>query len=181
MGEQLYLEFPGEQPVAPAPAPVHRVLWRSRLTMLLVVLLGTLAVSYRIARFQVGRSFDDMDNGTELLQQNRYAAAIDMFDRAIDRNGELTLAWTGKGLSLLYLGRYEEALDQYEQALAIDPALSIAWYGRGVSLVKLGRYRDALTCFDHILQLHPRDRYAARLRERVLDLMRQKPRHAPLA
>ena len=51
----------------------------------------------------------------------KYAEALQSYDRAIEINPNNAFAWFNRGLTLANLQRYDEAIDSYNKGLAIEP------------------------------------------------------------
>lgn len=59
--------------------------------------------------------------GVFLLRLGNYDRALAKLEKAIKRDPENSMAWTGKGLTLAKLKRYHEAITAYEKALRLRP------------------------------------------------------------
>src|SRR5207249_3081027 len=69
--------------------------------------------------------------GDALYALERYAEAVEAYDRAIAADPNNEEAWNNKGFTFFMLGIHEEALACYEKALAINPRYKQAWYNKG--------------------------------------------------
>lgn len=112
--------------------------------------------------------------GMELYRQQKYVAAIEMFDRAIEGNRAHYDACVGKGDSLFYLERYFEAVQSFKQAPwsriashkeareAVDKAIeedeadASLWTLKGDFLREKSGQDEALQCYDKALLLNPK-------------------------
>lgn len=100
---------------------------------------------------------DYLKQGEALANENRYAEALALFEKAVKMNPGLDEAWYNQGNILVRFNRYNEALNAYEKVVQIQPKKSEAWYNRGNVLVKLKRYAEALESYDRSLQIQPND------------------------
>ncbi len=55
-----------------------------------------------------------------LIQLGQLVPAIELLDRAIEREPDFAGAWANRGIAKDRLGRYREALADYERAMALD-------------------------------------------------------------
>ena len=94
--------------------------------------------------------------GNRLLEESRYAEAIDSMTEAIRLVPEYTRAMIGLGeFHLRSLHLYKRALDYFEDALTWDPQNISALFGHGVALHLLGRYETSQRSLDRLLKLEP--------------------------
>ncbi|MBE9129707.1 MULTISPECIES: tetratricopeptide repeat protein [unclassified Coleofasciculus] len=100
-------------------------------------------------------SDDFVSQGNALWYDGRYDEAFVSYDRALQINPNLAVAWSGRGKALDKLRRYEEALDSYEHAIQIKPNDFRTWFGRGYTLEHLKRYEEAIASYDQVIQLKP--------------------------
>jgi arylsulfatase A-like enzyme/Flp pilus assembly protein TadD len=86
----------------------------------------------------------EMIRATDLVRAKKWDAAVAAFERIVERNPNLSDAWTSLGGVLESAGRFEEAADVYKRAIEITPALA-GEFGlrRGGVLLKLERYDEA--------------------------------------
>ena len=100
---------------------------------------------------------DYSNKGMSLDNLGRHDEALTCFERALEINPRLAMAWSNKGNALVRLGRPAEALTCYERALEINPRYARAWYNKGTALLgHLGRHAEALTCIERALEINPR-------------------------
>lgn len=78
--------------------------------------------------------------GYYLLSKKRYAAAIDIFDRAIEINKRDAQCYTGKALAFLGKDENEKALELARQAVKIDPRDWLSVANLGYVYLRLGMY-----------------------------------------
>ncbi len=78
-----------------------------------------------------------------LYNQREYDKAIQAFDRAIELDPKLALAWNNKGLAFLYLGENDKAIQAFDKVIELDPKLALAWSTKGLALAALGRPAEA--------------------------------------
>lgn len=94
--------------------------------------------------------------GNRLLEEARFADAIDSMTEAIRLVPEYTRAMVGLGdFHLRSLHLYDRALDYFEDALTWDPQDISALFGHGVTLHLLGRYETSQSSLDRLLELEP--------------------------
>lgn len=94
--------------------------------------------------------------GSRLLEEARFADAIDSMTEAIRLVPEYTRAMVGLGdFHLRSLHLYDRALDYFEDALTWDPQDISALFGHGAALHLLGRYETSQGSLDRLLELEP--------------------------
>lgn len=102
------------------------------------------------------------NEGVALMNQNKYDAALQAFDKAIEINPQYVEAWAGRGWALYGSGKYYETLQAYDQAIELNPYYADAWAGTGFALLAL-RYlapqidvvNRANAAFDRAIALDP--------------------------
>ncbi len=94
--------------------------------------------------------------GSRLLEESRYAEAIDSMTESIRLVPEYTKAMVGLGeFHLRSLHLYRRALRYFEDALTWDPQNISALFGHGVVLHLLGRHEPSQHSLDRLLELAP--------------------------
>ena len=72
-----------------------------------------------------------------LFGEEEKAAAMKLFDKAIELDPTYAEAWNNKGVSLFHLGKYEEALEAFDKAIGINPEYIQAQNNKITALEKL--------------------------------------------
>ncbi len=83
--------------------------------------------------------------------------ALNDFNRTLDLNPGLAVAYRNRGELLAALGRTEEAIADYDSALAQMPHDAELYDMRGHALHRSGRYDEAIADFGEAVQLAPQD------------------------
>ena len=75
-----------------------------------------------------------LNQGNKALQQNQYETAINLFEKAIEKNRDNHLAWYGMGLSWRKKNDYGKAVDALEHTVEIAPdqAMYQLYYGEAL-------------------------------------------------
>ena len=141
----------------------HRVTWKTFAVLFIVTVVVCYLLAWKIVKGPVNLTY----RANSLLIGGRIEESLENFEKALDGNPRLKMAWTGRGLCLMYLGRYEEALTSYDRALMLDPALASAWQGKGMSFEHLGRFDDALVCYEKGLTISPDNGEMLRMKYRL--------------
>ncbi len=111
--------------------------------------------------------------GLEHLKSTRYSEAIRCFDKAIETNPNLPLAWSEKGFALNKLGSYQQAIKCFDRAIDIDPTITDAWDNKAQALKEVGNYYEAIRCFDSSIQIDPKNAFAYWGKANALRLLRK--------
>jgi tetratricopeptide (TPR) repeat protein len=93
--------------------------------------------------------------GLLLYQQNKWQAALTVFDRSIELDSNDDIVWNNRGVALFNLGRLDEAIASYDKAIEFKPDFHEAWNNRGVSLANLGRLDEAIASYDKAIEFKP--------------------------
>jgi tetratricopeptide (TPR) repeat protein len=93
--------------------------------------------------------------GDALGRSGRYNEAIQAYDKAIEIDPKLAIAWSNKGNVLGRSGRYNEAIQACDKAIEIDSKLADALQSKGISLIGLGRYDEAIQALDKAIEIKP--------------------------
>ena len=96
--------------------------------------------------------------GMSFLLEGKTSEAMACFDRALEKEPGLAVAWDSKGVVLNRFARHHEAIECFDRAIEIDPTLASSWLGKGRALVKLGRKEEAINCFRRAVDIEPRMR-----------------------
>jgi tetratricopeptide (TPR) repeat protein len=86
--------------------------------------------------------------GMDRVRRMEYDEALEIFDKVLDMNPEISEAWNNRGVALFRLGRAEEAIESYNRALAIEPQNLDALRNKGFVLRSQGRLEEALECYE---------------------------------
>jgi len=92
-----------------------------------------------------------MRQGSLLLQQGRYEAALEKFEKADEVAPGNATALNMMGLCHLRLQHFDQALFSFNQALALVPAFTDARNNRGTTYLAMGQYRMAEVDFSAVL------------------------------
>ena len=72
------------------------------------------------------------NQGNALRTQNKYAEAIETYDKALALNANFAEALYDKGLALHNLNKFQEAIECYDKAISITPKYIDAINYKGV-------------------------------------------------
>ncbi len=96
-----------------------------------------------------------LEEGILYYRTTNYADALNAFERAIQLDSKLVLAYVGKGHSLYRLERYRKALAAYNRAIKLNPNIAHTYLGKGKVLYQLEHFEEALAAFEHAILLAP--------------------------
>jgi tetratricopeptide (TPR) repeat protein len=91
-----------------------------------------------------------------LLQQGRYAEAVEAFDRLLVRSADDPMLLSGKAMALTALERHEDAMILFDAALQAQPGDATLRFNYAVSLLRCGETDKAADAFAKLLEAHPR-------------------------
>jgi len=90
--------------------------------------------------------------GMDRVRRMEYDEALEIFDRVLGMNPDISEAWNNRGVALFRLGRAEEAIESYNRALAIEPQNLDALRNKGFVLRSQGRLEEALESYETALK-----------------------------
>jgi Flp pilus assembly protein TadD len=95
--------------------------------------------------------------GVALLEQFRFADAVEAFERALEKDSTLTLARVNLSIAQMYVPDHDAARREAEAALAADPDSPHPNYVLGLIARGQGRAEDAVPYLEKVLEQDPRD------------------------
>lgn len=87
--------------------------------------------------------------------EERLKVAIKDFDRAIQLDPQLALAYYNRAQAAFGLNRYEEAITDYDQAIGLDSESALLYTKRGEVYFALGQYERAIQDHEQAILLDP--------------------------
>lgn len=91
----------------------------------------------------------------DLAELNRYAEAIEIYDRALAIEGSNTILIRQKALALDEIGRYSDALEVCEEGLRIAAEDCSLLRQKSLALRHLKRHEEALLILNKVLKIEP--------------------------
>jgi len=105
---------------------------------------------------QTQPTFDElMDKGVNLLDQGKYAEALELFDQALEIDEEHIDALYFKGESFFWVEKYDDAVDYFDKVLEIDPNDVYALYFKGLSLNALEKKDEGIILIQKAIEIDP--------------------------
>ncbi len=123
----------------------------------LPILLGIIVVFAVSRKFTHPPSATIIEKSEDLIRQQRYAEAVALLNRDLDKNPQHFDAWWLKGTALCHLNYYDEALDCYQAALRINPSVASLWQNSGLLLSAMDRPEQAIDMYNRALEIDPDD------------------------
>lgn len=120
---------------------------------------------------------ESVTNAEMLRADGNLEAALAEFERAIEVNPDLTVAYLGAGDIYRERGDYPEAEKRYAQAAEIEPRNFDAQYKHGLTLQLLNRVSEAVRAYLRALSIRPDD-FEANLNLATAYLQLQEPAQA---
>jgi len=84
-----------------------------------------------------------------------FAQAMDFYNRAIEEEPDVDMAYINKGVLLMDMNRYDEALTCLDKAIELDSENALSWYNAGVIYKELGDEAKSVACYDRASELDP--------------------------
>ena len=83
------------------------------------------------------------------------ADKLSYYDRAIELNPDLAVAYFNRGNAKRRLGQHEDAIADFDKAIKLDPNQADAYSNRGNVKGRMERHEDAIADFDKAIKLDP--------------------------
>ena len=93
--------------------------------------------------------------GLAKYTSGKYEEAIEDYNKSIEINPQIPVAYNNRGLAKEALGKYKEALDDYNKAIEIDPQYAVAHNNRGNAKQALEKYKEALDDYNKAIEIDP--------------------------
>lgn len=95
-----------------------------------------------------------IDKGTEFLEEGKYEEAVEMFEKASQKDSMEKEAYRGLGISYYELGQYEKAAKAFQSAIDKGAKKTPELYNLlGISYMKTEEYEKAAECFASGLEM----------------------------
>ncbi len=98
-----------------------------------------------------------LDHGGDCLDKGKYDDAIADYDKAIEINPNVAIAYTNRGLAYGRKGEVDRAIADYTKAIAIDPNFVLAYALRGGAYKHKGDKEQAIVDYRKALEINPSD------------------------
>ena len=95
--------------------------------------------------------------GTARFRRGEWAAAVQDFDNAIQRNPTNASSFHNRALAYAGSGDYDEAIRNFDRSIALNGDYDQAFDNRGVVYRRKGDYRRAIEDFNRAVELNPRN------------------------
>ncbi len=86
---------------------------------------------------------------------DKYKEAITNYDKAIELNPQLAIAYNNRGTENAALHKYKEAIEDYNKAIELNPQLVEAYNNRGNAKSNLGDSKEAIADYNKAIELDP--------------------------
>lgn len=96
-----------------------------------------------------------LKNGSDAMLLGEFDLAIESFDRAINLDPKLGLAYNDKGVALFKLDNLDEALTCLDVAISLQPNDTNSLVNKAAVLEALGYLSEASKCFDLAIEIDP--------------------------
>lgn len=106
------------------------------------------------------KSKEWLDKGIAEMGEERYAEALNAFNKAAEINPASVWAHINRGWALNTVGEYYQALKVYDKAADIDPRNPYIYVNRGMSYNSIGDYQRALLDEDQAITLDANNAWA---------------------
>lgn len=105
--------------------------------------------------FAISASCRKYEEGESLLKKGDYQAAVEYFQKQLDKNPKDPLLHNELGYALSHIGRYEDAIKHYQEAIRLKPDYPEAHYNMGYIFYQKYTYFKAIEEFSEAIKLDP--------------------------
>ncbi len=127
-----------------------------RFKLFVIFLFATSLLNAQITERDIRQSRNAFSEGVRKGVEHDFAAADELFSRAILLDSLYSEAYLYRGLARLELELFEEALDDFRRIVNLDREMAYqANYFSGIALFALDRYLEALNHFNEAVRLNP--------------------------
>lgn len=95
-----------------------------------------------------------------LGELGKYQDMLEVCDRILTIDPNVSAAWYNKGNAYLDLDRLKDAIPAFDRALAIDPNNASTLFNKGNTLCRLDRNEEALAAYNRALDIDPSQAFA---------------------
>ena len=93
--------------------------------------------------------------GITCYENGDLGGAIEHYNKALELNPRMTVAFRNRGLAHYANRHYDFAIDDFTKALALEPDNSVAYHNRGIAHHATSNYNFAINDFTKALELEP--------------------------
>ncbi len=93
--------------------------------------------------------------GDKYFESNRYAEAIEAYEKALKLNPKDVDVYNDLGLALYYTARSERAVEILRKGTEVDPSFQRIWLSLGFVLTATGKGEEAKTALNKAVDLNP--------------------------
>jgi tetratricopeptide (TPR) repeat protein len=116
-----------------------------------------------------------MQQGIVAMRDQRYAAALQAFDRMVEQAPEFAEGWNKRATVHFLMGNWQASVRDIQQTLALEPRHFGALFGLGMIYDALGQPEAALRSFEATLALNPHSESTRRSIEELREQLRGSP------
>jgi tetratricopeptide (TPR) repeat protein len=113
-----------------------------------------------------------LQRGKDYYENHLFEQALNEYNRTIELDPKLAVAYNGRGNVYRSQGDYERALAEFGKAIELDPKLAVAYNGRGNVYYVQKDYKQALVDYNRAIELNPKLAAAYNGRGSVYDIQK---------
>ena len=115
-----------------------------QITILLTITLFVTSCDFKTAQ-------DYLNEADKFSAQEKYKEAIELLDKAIEKDAEYLGAYINRGADKSALGNYKDAIKDYKMVLKLDSKNTLALYNIGNNYKRLKNYKTAIEFYNQAL------------------------------
>jgi len=106
-------------------------------------------------RIEEIEAWELLNRGLSFDHLGQSERAIEDYDKAIELNPGLAMAYNNRGNAYYALGQSERAIADYDKAITLNPGDAAAYTNRGTAYAALGQYERAIEDYSRFIELAP--------------------------
>ena len=110
--------------------------------------------SEEAAKQQKPEGVELFEKGNSEYDAGRYQAALELFDKAIEKGLNSEVVYNNKGTTLDALGKSQEAIKSYQKAVSLKPSYELAWHNLGNCLYVQELFADSARAYQKASKLN---------------------------
>ncbi|KAG2393672.1 hypothetical protein C9374_007203 [Naegleria lovaniensis] len=114
-----------------------------------------------------------IQKGNQLVFENKYEEAIEMFTRAIDLDLDNPFIYDMRASVYILMDEYEKAVRDSEQAIELKPSWPQPYFRKGLALSLYGDLEEAIAILNAGLEIAPTHASMNKLRHDLIEIMKK--------
>ncbi len=98
-------------------------------------------------------ALEHLEQGDTYVDQEQWDEAIVQYDKAIELDPKLAVAYNNRGWAYNEIGQWNLAIIDLDKAIELDPELAMAYYNRGTAYYYKGEIDNAIADWNKVIEV----------------------------